>query len=125
MAEFEFTSDTDTPLWELGTHTLSLPGMGNPVPILDRANPPVETESFNPDNRPIAYMVECIVVNVPDEHRARLRKKLTKGIEDGTIRARSLTDALRWISDLREEAEEKAVARQTGRPTSGPQPSTH
>jgi len=123
MAEFSLQSDNETPLWEPGDVTLTLPGLGK-FDVLDRANPIRETEDFNPDNRPVTYIVESLVAQVPEHERKRLRRALVEGIDSGSIQVRTLSDALRWIGEQREEAEEKAVARQTGRPTTGPQHST-
>jgi hypothetical protein len=122
-ADFQLVSDDDEALWERGEVTLTFPGIGT-FDVLDRANPIMETDSFNPETRPVTYMVESLVCQMYDDHRKKLRKALVKGIEDGTVMVRSITKALRWIGEQREEYEERAVSRQTGRPTSGQQHST-
>lgn len=123
MAEFVLQSDQDEPLWQPGEVTLTLPGIGK-FDVLDRGNPIRETEDFNPDNRPVTYIIESLVAQVPDEHRKRLRRALAEGVDDGTIQVRELSKALRWIGEQREEYEERAVAGQTGRPTTEPPRST-
>lgn len=123
MADFQLAADETETLWERGDVTLTLPGIGS-FDVIPDGNPIRETDEFNPESRPVTYMIESLVVQVEEDQRKRLRKRLVEGIDDGTIRVRAITKALRWIGEQREEAEERAVARQTGRPTSGQQHST-
>lgn len=116
MAEFQLESDESEPLWQRGDETITIGG--SKFDVLDRANPIRENEEFNPESRPVTYTIESLVTQVFEDQRNKLRKALVKGVDDGTIRVRQIMQAIRWIGERREEAEERAVAKQTGRPTS-------
>lgn len=121
-ADFSLEDDDDK-LWDRGDVTLTLPGVGS-WDVLPRANPIRETEDFNPDNRPVSYIIESIVAQLYEDVRKPARKALVKAIDDGTVLVGKLTKALRWLGEQREEAQERAVAQKAGRPTTGPQLST-
>lgn len=115
--------DDDDELWAMGDVTLTLPDVGT-WDVLPGANPIRETDEFNPESRPVSYIIESLVVQLAEHERKRARKALQKAVDDGTVRVRSLSKALRWIGDQREEHEEKVVASKAGRPTSAPPRST-
>lgn len=125
MAEFVLEAPSDEPLWEVGDVTLTLPGTKlERVPVKSHANPIRETDDFNPDARPVSYILESLVLQLEDDHQAAARKALIKAVDGGKVQVKSLSAALRWIGEQREEAEERAISRRTARPTSGQQHST-
>lgn len=102
--------------------TLTLPGVGT-FELLDRANPPVE-DHINPTERPVAYVLEVLAVQVVEHERDDFKREMVAAVKQNRVMVATLLDVARWITDQRQEAETAATARSVKRPTKGARRST-
>lgn len=97
--------------------TLKVPGVGS-FELKDRANPPREDE-VNPETKPVSYMVEYLSRQVVEAEREDFVVAITEALDEDRIMLAALPLAARWISDERQKAEKRLIARKAKRPTTG------
>jgi len=97
--------------------TLKIPGVGS-FELKDRANPPREDE-VNPETKPVSYMVEYLGRQVVDDEREAFELALTEALDEDRILVTILPTAARWITEQRQAAEKRLIAKKAKRPTSG------
>lgn len=116
--ESEFTLDLadDEKLFDKPL-TLGIPGVGS-FELKDRANPPREDE-VNPETKPVSYMVEYLARQVVDDQREAFVSELTAALDEDRIMVGVLPKAARWITEQRQTAEKRVVAKKAKRPTTG------
>lgn len=92
------------------------PEFGGTFLCLDRANPPLE-DDVNPNDTPVAYVIELMALQIVEEQRAEFEAALVSAVRDVRITIPALFETARWIGEQRAEAEKKTTARVVDRPT--------